>query len=89
MKSQKIKNYDFRNRELLTNWLNKTNCVFVVDIVYLVEAGTNETNYELLIDSGVLSSDINDNNNRFIEKELYIATKQIKNQKLNLDIKMK
>ncbi len=88
VKSQKIKNYDFRNRELLTNWLNKTNCVFVVDIVYLVEAGTNETNYELLIDSGVLSSDINDNNNRFIEKELYIATKQIKNQKFNNNNKL-
>lgn len=84
----KIKKYSSGNKKRMIKLLQKTNCIFCVDIVYQANSPDNASNYETKINIGTLHPEFSEEDNKFLIGELNRVSEPIKILKFNKDKKL-
>lgn len=86
--ANQIKGYDISNKPLMEKTLEKTNCVFSIDICYKTDDPKTAQNYEVVINTKVLHPNISDSKDLFLINELNRVSKPVKNLRFKKDEKL-
>ena len=76
--SNKIPQYNVGNISVVSDVLKKTNCIFCVDIVYIVDDTQNTFNYKMKIQTQAINSIFTDNLERLLKNECERVSKPYK-----------
>lgn len=76
-----VKNYDFHNKEIMINLLEKTRCVFCVELHCQVDSVSDCQEYSIKINAGILHPKVSSLQEKVINIELATAARPIKKLK--------
>lgn len=88
LKSNNIKNYNIGNKKLMLNLLEKTNCVFCVDVLYGVDDVNNINEYEIKINFGSYHPGFNSANDEIFNNRFNQISQPLKNKRFSKDSKL-
>ncbi len=88
LNSKDIKNYRKNDRQITLHLLEKTGCMFCVDIVYLTEDSKTNDYLEIHINTSVLPSELENGKRKLLDHELKRISQPIKSIKFSKSQKL-
>lgn len=84
----RLKRYDLSSKDSTNKLLQDTNCVFWVDLTYIVDDVSNAKNYELMINLGTVHPNFDESITKFYEGEIRRVSQPIKKNVFTKDNKL-